>query len=58
MVKLTGLLNHCSQPDILDVFFTSISKHLKHNIQNSYEISSHYTPVILEINCSLTCKPF
>lgn len=45
------------QPDILDFFLTSIPKHIRHKIQNSCEISSDHTPVILEINGSMTCKP-
>ncbi|KAL4143116.1 hypothetical protein QTP88_005482 [Uroleucon formosanum] len=38
-------------------FLTSIPKHIRHKIQNSCEISSDHTPVILEINGSTTCKP-
>lgn len=30
---------------------------MRHKIQNSCEISSDHTPVILEINGSITCKP-
>lgn len=44
------------QRDTLDFFLTSIPNYINHNIQNSCNISSDYTPVILEINTSLTCK--